>query len=145
MRAVVQRVKSASIETGDYYRSIEKGYLIFLGIHADDLDTDYDYIYKKILNLRIFEDDQGKMNLSLKQVAGHILLISQFTLLASVKGNNRPSFTKSAKPELALAYYNRLFEDLNKEIQTEKGVFGADMLVSSTNDGPVTIIIDSKE
>ncbi|MCV2232186.1 D-aminoacyl-tRNA deacylase [Paracholeplasma manati] len=146
MRAVIQRVTSAEVTVGDYHQSIGLGYLILLGIHVDDEPSDYDYMLKKILSLRIFEDAEGKMNLSLSQVNGSILLISQFTLLGSVKGNNRPSFTQSAKPDKALDYYLRLFDDLSKTVPiVKKGLFGEDMKVSLTNQGPVTIIIDTKE
>ncbi len=146
MRAVIQRVTSAEVTVGDYHQSIGLGYLILLGIHVDDEPSDYDYMLKKILSLRIFEDAESKMNLSLSQVNGSILLISQFTLLGSVKGNNRPSFTQSAKPDKALDYYLRLFDDLSKTVPiVKKGLFGEDMKVSLTNQGPVTIIIDTKE
>ena len=146
MRAVIQRVTEASVLVADYYKSIGLGYLILLGIHVDDTDIDYDYMLKKIIALRVFEDSEGKMNLSLSQVNGSILLISQFTLLGSVKGNNRPSFTQSAKPDQALAYYERLYTDLKKVVPVvEKGVFGEDMKISLINQGPVTIIIDTKE
>ncbi len=146
MRAVIQRVTSAEVTVVDYHQSIGLGYLILLGIHVDDEPSDYDYMLKKILSLRIFEDAEGKMNLSLSQVNGSILLISQFTLLGSVKGNNRPSFTQSAKPDKALDYYLRLFDDLSKTVPiVKKGLFGEDMKVSLTNQGPVTIIIDTKE
>ncbi|PKK86809.1 MAG: D-tyrosyl-tRNA(Tyr) deacylase [Tenericutes bacterium HGW-Tenericutes-8] len=145
MKAVVQRVLNASVTAGDYYQSIEQGYLVLLGVHTDDNEDDYQYILKKILSLRVFEDEQGKMNLSIHQVNGAILLVSQFTLLGSVKGNNRPSFTKSAAPDMANTFYERLYTDLNQSIQTKKGVFGAHMAISLVNDGPVTIIIDSKE
>lgn len=146
MRAVIQRVTEASVLVADYYKSIGLGYLILLGIHVDDTDIDYDYMLKKIIALRVFEDSEGKMNLSLSQVNGSILLISQFTLLGSVKGNNRPSFTQSAKPDQALAYYERLYTDLKKVVPVvEKGVFGEDMKISLINQGPLTIIIDTKE
>lgn len=146
MRAVIQRVSSAEVTVGDYHQSIGLGYLILLGIHIDDEPTDYDYMLKKIISLRVFEDAEGKMNLSLSQVNGSILLISQFTLLGSVKGNNRPSFTQSAKPDKALDYYLRLFDDLSKTVPiVKKGLFGEDMKVTLTNQGPVTIIIDTKE
>ncbi|MBM7453610.1 D-tyrosyl-tRNA(Tyr) deacylase [Acholeplasma morum] len=145
MRAVIQRVSEASVSTSDYHQSIEKGYLVLLGVHVDDTDDDYQYTLKKIINLRVFEDDNQKMNLSIKQVNGEILLISQFTLLGNVKGNNRPSFTTSAKSEFANQYYERLYHDLNLEVPTKKGVFGADMQVKLVNSGPVTIIIDTKE
>lgn len=146
MKAVIQRVTKASVTFNDYHESIGLGYLILLGIHIDDEQSDYDYMLKKILSLRIFEDPEGKMNLSLSQVRGSIMLISQFTLLGSVKGNNRPSFTNSAKPEKALYYYEKLFNDLKKEVpEVKKGVFGEDMTIELTNQGPVTIIIDTKE
>jgi D-tyrosyl-tRNA(Tyr) deacylase len=146
MRAVIQRVTQASVKVADYQRSIGLGYLILLGIHSDDKDDDYEYMLKKILALRIFEDSEGKMNLSLSQVNGSILLISQFTLLGSVKGNNRPSFTQSAKPDKALAYYEKLYFDLKQSVPVvEKGWFGEDMRIELTNQGPVTIIIDTKE
>jgi D-aminoacyl-tRNA deacylase len=146
MRAVIQRVTCASVTVSDYHRSIGIGYLILLGIHAEDTDVDYDYMLKKIIALRIFEDNEGKMNLSLSQVNGSILLISQFTLLGSVKGNNRPSFTQSARPDKALAYYEKLYMDLKQSVPVvEKGLFGEDMKIELTNQGPVTIIIDTKE
>lgn len=146
MKAVIQRVTQASVTFKDYHESIGLGYLILLGIHVDDELSDYEYMLKKILNLRIFEDNDGKMNLSLAQVSGSILLISQFTLLGSVRGNNRPSFTVSAKPEKALYYYEKLYTDLKKEVAlVKKGVFGEDMTIQITNQGPVTIIIDTKE
>ncbi len=146
MRAVIQRVTRASVTVSDYHRSIGLGYLILLGIHADDTDIDYDYMLKKIIALRIFEDSEGKMNLSLSQVNGSILLISQFTLLGSVKGNNRPSFTQSAKPDKALAYYEELYTDLKQSVPVvEKGLFGEDMQIELINQGPVTIIIDTRE
>lgn len=146
MKAVIQRVTSAAVTAGDYHRSIGLGYLIFIGIHVDDTEADYAYILKKILALRIFEDYQGKMNLSLSQVNGSILLISQFTLLGSVKGNNRPSFTQSAQPAQAKHYYERLASDLKMSVPiVEVGIFGADMQIALVNQGPVTIIMDSKE
>ncbi len=146
MRAVIQRVTKASVTVGDYHRSIGLGYLILLGIHIDDTADDYDYMLKKIQALRIFEDADGKMNLSLSQVNGSILLISQFTLLGSVKGNNRPSFTTSAKPDKALAYVELMYKDLKKVFPTvEQGKFGEDMTIELVNQGPVTIIIDTKE
>lgn len=146
MRAVIQRVTRASVAVLDYHRSIGLGYMILLGIHVDDTDEDYDYMLKKILALRIFEDSEGKMNLSLSQVNGSILLVSQFTLLGSVKGNNRPSFTQSAKPDKALAYYEKLYNDLKQSVPVvEKGLFGEDMTIELTNQGPVTILIDTKE
>ena len=146
MKVVIQRVSKASVTVGEYHKSIGVGYLILLGIHIEDTETDYQYILKKILSLRVFEDSEGKMNLSLAQVNGSILLISQFTLLGSVKGNNRPSFTQSAKPDMANVFYERMAVDLKKSVPVvETGRFGEDMKVELTNQGPVTIIIDSKE
>jgi D-aminoacyl-tRNA deacylase len=146
MRAVIQRVTRASITVADYHRSIGLGYMILLGIHVEDTDADYEYMLKKIISLRVFEDGEGKMNLNLSQVNGSILLISQFTLLGSVKGNNRPSFTQSAKPDQALLYYERLYTDLKQSVPVvEKGLFGEDMTIELTNQGPVTIIIDTKQ
>lgn len=146
MKVVIQRVSKASVTVGEYHKSIGVGYLILLGIHIEDTETDYQYILKKILSLRVFEDSEGKMNLSLAQVNGSILLISQFTLLGSVKGNNRPSFTQSAKPDMANVFYERMAIDLKKSVPVvETGRFGEDMKVELINQGPVTIIIDSKE
>lgn len=145
MKAVVQRVSSAKVTCGDYESSIQKGYVVLLGVDIDDKETDLSYIHKKLLALRVFDDQQGKMNLSIQAVKGEILLISQFTLLGSVKGNNRPSFTRSAKPEIAESFYSQLYAMLNAEIPTKKGVFGGNMDLEIHNQGPVTIIIDSKE
>lgn len=146
MRAFVQRVTRASVFVEpNYYNEISHGFLIFFGVSVDDTDQDYDFILRKIKSLRIFSDEDGKMNLSLSQVNGSILLISQFTLYGSVKNNNRPSFTKSANPTIANEYYERLIHDLEKDYQVKTGIFGADMKVDLLNDGPVSILIDSKE
>lgn len=147
MRAVVQRVSEASVSIeGKIKGKIHQGLLVLLGIEANDDATDVEYLSKKIVAMRIFGDADGKMNLSVLDVQGDILLISQFTLHASTQKGNRPSFIKAARPEFAIPLYEKficaLESQLNKPIQT--GAFGADMKVSLLNDGPVTIIIDSK-
>lgn len=147
MKAVIQRVSSASVTiNGTIKSSIEKGLLILLGIEDADTTEDIEWLSGKITRLRIFGDEAGAMNLSLLDVNGEILLISQFTLHASTKKGNRPSFLKAAKPAVAIPLYkqfiSQLEKDLKKPIQT--GEFGADMKVNLLNDGPVTIIIDSK-
>ena len=147
MIAVIQRVSEASVTIEQQVKgAIEQGFLILLGIATDDTDEDTQWLVKKIVNLRIFGDDEGKMNLSLADVSGDILLISQFTLQASTKKGNRPSYIKAARPEVAIPIYENFIKTmestLGKSIQT--GEFGADMKVSLLNDGPVTIIIDTK-
>jgi len=147
MRAVIQRVSKASVTIENKIQGkIEIGLLILLGIEETDTEKDIDWLVRKIIQLRIFSDENGKMNLSLQDVNGDILLISQFTLFASTKKGNRPSFIRSAKPEIAIPLYEQFIIEteklLNKQIQT--GIFGADMKVELLNDGPVTIIIDSK-
>lgn len=145
MRALVQKVDFAKLETEDYETSIGKGYVVFLGIKKTDEIEDYNYILRKIKNLRIFHDEEGRINKNLKSVDGEILLISQFTLYGSVKNNNRPSFSDSAPKELAEYYYNKLIEDLRKDFKVETGVFGAHMHVTYLNNGPFSIMIDSEE
>ena len=147
MIAVIQRVRKASVHiTEALHSSIEQGLLIFLGIAQNDSPEDLDWLIKKIVQMRIFADEEGKMNLSVKDINGEILLVSQFTLLASTKKGNRPSFVEAARSEVAIPLYQKaisLFaQELGKEIAT--GEFGADMQVSLQNDGPVTIVIDSK-
>jgi D-tyrosyl-tRNA(Tyr) deacylase len=147
MRVVIQRVLSASVNIdGAVHSSINHGYLVLLGIHTTDNQTDVDYIVQKIAGLRIMNDEQGKMNLSLSDVGGNLLLVSQFTLYANTKKGNRPSFVEAAAPSVAIPLYEqtqlKLKEKLGIQIQT--GVFGADMQINLLNDGPVTIIIDSK-
>lgn len=147
MKIVVQRVKEASVEIGNEISgTINKGLLIFLGIEHEDGQEDIDWLVKKIINLRVFPDDEDKMNLSLKDIEGELLVVSQFTLHASVKKGNRPSFTKSAKPELAKKLYEDFLETLQLDTVTkiQTGRFGADMQVSLINDGPLTFILDSK-
>ena len=147
MKAVIQRVNSASVTIdGKIKSSIEKGLLVLLGIEDVDTNEDIEWLSGKITRLRIFGDETGAMNLSILDVNGDALLISQFTLHANTKKGNRPSFLKAAKPPIAIPLYNQfiaqLEKDLKKSIQT--GEFGADMKVNLLNDGPVTIIIDSK-
>lgn len=147
MRFVIQRVLHASLAIdAQVHSSIEKGFLVLVGIEDADTNEDVEWLCGKLINLRIFADAEGKMNLSLQDMKGDILLVSQFTLFASTKKGNRPSFIKSAKPDLAIPLYEQcislLTALLQKPIQT--GVFGADMQISLVNDGPVTIIIDSK-
>ena len=152
MRAVVQRVKKASVKIqntsdGDYINGeIDKGLLIFLGITHEDNDKDLDYIADKISGLRIFEDEQGKMNLSIDDIKGEILLISQFTLYGDCRKGRRPGFTDAARPEIAIPLYEKMIDTLKlKGIKVEVGIFGADMLVDIQNDGPVTIILDTDD
>ena len=146
MRAVIQRVIAASVIVDNHtVGSIDKGLLIFLGIAKDDQKDDIDWLVRKISQLRIFSDDEGKMNNSLLDNHGSALVISQFTLFASTKKGKRPSFIHAAKPDLAIPMYETFiqeFKDLG--ITTETGVFGADMAIQLTNDGPVTILIDTK-
>ena len=148
MIAVVQRVLEAHVKIDNQiHGEIGQGLVVLLGIEEADGKEDIDWLAKKIINLRIFNDDQGIMNLSLDQVGGNILLISQFTLHASTKKGNRPSYIKAAKPGVAIPLYERFIQHtevlIGKNIQT--GIFGADMQVSLVNDGPVTIIIDTKD
>ena len=144
MRALVQRVDFAKLVCEDYKTEIGLGYIVFLGIKTTDTDKDYDFILRKILNLRIFQDKDGKMNKNLKQVNGSILLVSQFTLYGDVKNNNRPSFTLSAPKELALHYYEKMILDLRVHFPVETGVFGGHMHITYLNDGPLSILIDSE-
>ena len=147
MRVVVQRVSQSNVKvSGEVIGEIKKGLMVLVSFVDEDNDTDLDWMTKKIINLRIFNDDEGKMNRSVQDVAGDILLVSQFTLNGSTKKGNRPSFIKAAKPDFANVMYERfikvLEQTLGKEIQT--GEFGGDMKVSLINDGPTTIIIDSR-
>lgn len=147
MIAVIQRVATASVTIGGSIKSsITKGLLVLVGIEDADTQDDIQWLASKIVNLRIFNDDQDVMNLSVKDVDGEILLVSQFTLHASTKKGNRPSYIKASKPEVAIPMYEKFIaaveENLGKAVQT--GEFGADMKVSLLNDGPVTIIIDTK-
>jgi len=146
MKVVVQRVTQASVAIdGKINGKINNGFLVLLGIESTDTKQDVDYLVKKIVNLRIFSDTNGKMNLSLKDVEGELLIISQFTLYGDCKDGNRPSFIAAAKPDVAIPLYEYFISECKKHIHiVQTGVFGADMKVSLLNDGPVTIIIDSK-
>ncbi len=147
MRAVVQRVSEASVKIkGEITGTIQQGYMILLGIHVEDTQADVDYLVGKIAKLRVFEDDEGKLNRSIDAVAGSILSISQFTLYAETKKGNRPSFIKAARPEVAVPLYEAFNEGLRQlQIPVVTGEFGADMKVALVNDGPVTIIFDTRE
>ena len=147
MRAVIQRVSKASVIINNKVHSqINNGLLVLLGIEDADTIVDIEWLSGKIVNLRIFNDDNGVMNLSVKDINGDILVVSQFTLHASTKKGNRPSYIKASKPEIAIPIYERFVQqlktDLGKDVYT--GVFAADMKVELLNDGPVTIIIDTK-
>ncbi len=148
MRAVIQRVSEAKVTIdGSIKDSIGKGLLILLGIEHDDTETHIEWLSAKIVNMRIFSDENGLMNLSIKEVEGEILLISQFTLHASTKKGNRPSFIQAAKPDIAIPLYEKMILQLEKDIEKKigTGIFGADMKVALINDGPVTIMMDSKQ
>jgi D-aminoacyl-tRNA deacylase len=145
--AVIQRVSAASVTVeGNVKSKIGLGLLVLIGIEEADGSEDMIWLSNKIVNLRIFDDDDGVMNVSVKEKHGDIILVSQFTLQASTKKGNRPSYIKAAKPDQAIPIYEKLIsvieQDLGKDIQT--GTFGADMKVALTNDGPVTIVIDTK-
>ena len=147
MRVVIQRVSSASVHISNTISGlIQKGLMILVGIEDADTIEDINWLASKIVNLRIFNDAEGVMNCSLKEVDGDILLISQFTLHASTKKGNRPSYINASKPPIAIPMYEQLINTLNKELgkPIATGIFGADMQVSLVNDGPVTIVIDSK-
>ena len=145
MKLVVQRVKNAKVEVeGKIVGEIRKGFLVLIGItHTDTIEV-ADYLAKKLCNLRVFEDENEKMNLGLKEVDGELLLISQFTLYGDCKSGNRPSFTEAAKPEFANELYEYFCKQCEEEYQVkvEKGIFGANMQVSLLNDGPVTILLE---
>ena len=144
MRALIQRVNSASVKIdGEIVGKIGKGFLIFLGVYEEDTEEKIEKLTKKIVNLRIFNDENDKMNLSIKDVKGKILLISQFTLCADTRKGNRPSFVSAKNPKDANVIYEKTIESIRNEgIIVEKGIFGADMKVELLNDGPVTILLD---
>ena len=146
MRAVVTRVASASVTIDGQVRgTIDKGYLILLGVGPDDTEAVCDKLAEKICNLRVFEDENGKMNLNLEQVGGSILVVSQFTLYADTS-SRRPGFSRAAKPDLAIPLYERFMDQCRAHgFQVEHGQFGADMQVASVNDGPVTILYDTQQ
>ena len=147
MRFVVQRVKNASVEVDNKtVGTIDKGFLVLIGVTHDDTKEIADKLVKKLLGLRIFEDENGKTNLSLENVSGSLLLVSQFTLYADCKKGNRPSFTNAADPAYANELYEYIVSECKKQVPiVEKGIFGADMKVSLLNDGPFTVILDSNE
>ena len=144
MKLVIQRVRNAKVDVdGKTVGSIEKGFLVLLGVTHTDTKETADYLVKKLCKLRVFEDENGKMNLSIKDVGGQLLIVSQFTLYADCSGGNRPSFVNAAKPDLANELYEYFCEKCKEEpIEVQKGIFGADMKVSLLNDGPVTIILE---
>ena len=147
MRAILQRVISASVSiNGSVYASISSGLLVLLGIAHDDTQEDIDWLVGKITGMRIFNDHDGKMNLSLQDTAGDVLVISQFTLFASTKKGNRPGFTAAARPEIAIPLYEAFKTTLSRKLDKEIlcGIFGTDMQVALLNDGPVTIVVDSR-
>jgi D-tyrosyl-tRNA(Tyr) deacylase len=147
MRFVIQRVSEASVKIdGAIYSEIQKGFLVLVGVEELDTKEDAEWLCNKLVGLRIFGDADDKMNLSLQDINGNILLVSQFTLFASTKKGNRPSFIKSAKPEIAIPLYEYCIQQLSQLISKpiKTGQFGADMKVSLINDGPVTILMDSK-
>lgn len=145
MKVVIQRVLASSVEVDNkLINKIEKGMVILVGVNVEDTSEDVDYLVRKTLNLRIFDDENGVMNKSILDVGGEILSISQFTLQASTKDGNRPSYINAMKGEEAVKLYEEYNKKLNEKVKTYPGVFGAEMKVSITNDGPITIIIDSK-
>lgn len=145
MKIVIQRVSEASVKVeGKTVGEIAKGLMLLVGIDENDEISDADWLVQKILNLRIFGDEDDKLNLSVKDISGEILCISQFTLIADYKKGNRPSFIKAAKPDKAVPLFDYFKEEIAKSgLKTESGIFGADMKVSLINDGPVTIVMDS--
>lgn len=149
MKVVIQRVSSAGVQikSENYQKEINKGYVVLLGIREDDIEEDAIYLADKCSNLRVFEDQNKKMNLSLKDIDGEVLVISQFTLYGDAQHGNRPSFILAAKPDTAIPLYEKFVSRMKNNLGTEKvkeGIFGAMMEVKIINDGPVTIIIDSR-
>lgn len=147
MRAVIQRVSSAGVTIdGREHSRIGEGLLVLLGIEDEDTKDDIEWLSQKIVNLRIFNDDEGVMNRSLTDVGGEILLVSQFTLFASTKKGNRPGYSRASRPEIAIPLYEQMITSLSHSCgrKVKTGVFGADMKVDLVNDGPVTIVIDTK-
>ena len=144
MKLVIQRVKRASVEVNkEIVGKIEQGFLVLLGVGPEDTKEIADFLVQKLIKLRVFEDENEKMNLSLKDINGELLIVSQFTLYADCTGGNRPSFTNAAKPDKANELYEYFIKECKKEnIKVEHGIFGADMKVELLNDGPVTILLD---
>lgn len=145
MKTVIQRVSESNVQVdGKMVGQIGAGLMLLIGIDENDEKADADWLVQKILNLRIFGDEDGKLNLSVKDIGGEVLCISQFTLIADYKKGNRPSFIKAARPEKAIPLFEYFKEEIAKSgLKTESGIFGADMKVSLVNDGPVTIVMDS--
>lgn len=144
MKLVVQRVKNAKVEVENkVVGKIGTGYMVLIGIGPEDTEKEADYLAKKLINLRVFEDEKGKMNLNIKQVGGELLIISQFTLYADCSHGNRPSFIGAAKPEKANELYEYFCKKCSEEVHVEKGIFGAHMEVSLQNSGPVTIELEN--
>ncbi|NQP65174.1 D-tyrosyl-tRNA(Tyr) deacylase [Streptococcus suis] len=145
MKVIIQRVSQASVTIeGTVHGQIDQGLLLLVGVGPDDNSEDMDYAVRKIVNMRIFSDENGKMNKSVQDVAGKILSISQFTLFADTKKGNRPAFTGAATPDMAKQFYEDFNQALSSFVPVEVGIFGADMKVNLTNDGPVTIVLDTK-
>jgi D-aminoacyl-tRNA deacylase len=147
MRLVIQRTKEASVKIeGSIHSEIKMGFLVLLGIEDEDTEEDLSYLVQKLCGMRVFSDTEGKMNLDIKHIDGDILVVSQFTLHASTKKGNRPSFIKAARPDKAIPLYEKFIKEVALALGKPclSGVFGADMEVSLINDGPVTIILDSK-
>ena len=145
MKIIIQRVKKAQVSIeGQVYGQIQQGLLLLVGVGPEDQKEDLDYAVRKLVNMRIFSDTEGKMNLSVKDIQGEILSISQFTLFADTKKGNRPAFTGAAKPDVAETFYQDFNRELTKEVPVKTGIFGADMQVELVNDGPVTVILDTK-
>ncbi|KUG10726.1 D-tyrosyl-tRNA(Tyr) deacylase [Elizabethkingia sp. HvH-WGS333] len=146
MKVVIQRVSESEVVVENQsVGKIGKGFMLLIGIDESDEKQDADWLVQKILNLRVFGDEEGKLNLSIQDIKGELLCISQFTLIANYKKGNRPSFIKAAKPDKAIPLFEYFKEEIAKSgLKTESGIFGADMKVSLTNDGPVTIVMDSK-
>ncbi len=144
MKLVIQRVKHAKVEVENkIVGKIGQGFLVLLGVGPDDTKETADYLVQKLIKLRVFEDENGKMNLALKDINGELLIVSQFTLYADCSGGNRPSFTLAAKPDIANELYEYFISKCNKEnVKVEHGILGADMKVELLNDGPVTIILE---
>lgn len=146
MKIVIQRVRHASVTVNQEEISrISSGFLLLIGVSEEDTQEDADWLVKKVVQLRVFSDDSGKMNRSIQDIQGEILCVSQFTLFADYKKGNRPSFIKAAKPDIAIPLFEYFKAQISKyQIPVKSGVFGADMKVSLLNDGPVTILMDSK-
>ena len=145
MKIVIQRVMKASLTVNGKSRaSINQGLVLLVGIGPDDVQEDLTYAVRKITNMRIFSDEEGKMNLSVRDIKGEVLSVSQFTLFANTKKGNRPAFTGAAQADLASHLYDQFNQELAQFVPVQTGVFGSDMQVSLTNDGPVTILLDTK-